>query len=362
MDELLTFQKKTSIDFPHVLEKALFIQEYENVLCIYTPGIKDKLSDVTQSLFQKTKQVAFLEIPDGEKAKSWETIHWIVNAFENFKGNKETVIVASGGGACLDAAGFAASILLRGVKLIFIPTTLLAMVDASIGGKTAINSHHIKNAIGTFYPADHIVIYPLFLKTLDNSLWNEGFAEIVKLSLVSDRDFYSYLEASQELWKQKEPHFIESIIRKAIEGKLSIVKREEVDQGIRHILNFGHTIGHALESYFNYTVAHGICVSLGMVAELFLSKKLTALNEKEHERVLHFFKRFEILPKLKSPIDKEKVIFLMKRDKKNQADEIKCVLLSSIGQAAKKNSSFLHAVNKEDIVNALDFLLRIWQT
>jgi 3-dehydroquinate synthase len=226
---------------------------------------------------------------------------------------RDTVIVAVGGGVVSDLAGFVASTYMRGVPLIIVPTTLIGMVDASIGGKTGVNTSHGKNLIGSFYPPVAIVSDPDVLLTLPEKEMIAGRSEILKMGFVWDREL---LDVS----------FEEQILR-AIKAKIEVVSLDPKEGGLRKILNFGHTVGHALEAHSNFTMSHGEAVGIGCIAESYLSHHLGLLTEEELNRVVGLF------PKFKWNFDRHKLISAMGKDKKVLKGAIQCVLLEKIGKA-----------------------------
>lgn len=297
--------------------------------------------------------IDFLECGESEECKSWKNIEKITEKFHRIKGTKNHYLMAIGGGAVCDSAAFAASILLRGLKLILIPTTLLAMVDASIGGKTAINSIYGKNSLGSFYPADLIVIASCWLESLTENLWNEGLSEIIKCALVKDVAFFYLIEASLDLWKSKNKAFIDYLLKKSIELKLEITQIDPTDQSMRNILNFGHTIGHALECYYDYKVPHGRCIAWGMVAEMHTSRHLSGFSESEYQRVMRVLTSFNLLSPLPSSFDTDAILELLYKDKKALKKELRCVLLKTIGEVSMCKNLYLYKVDEELIKAAL---------
>lgn len=266
--------------------------------------ITDKnISDRYNSLISNKNFI----ISPGEKSKSLENYKEIMGLL----GNTNT-IVALGGGVVGDLSGFIASTYKRGINLIQIPTTLLAMVDSSIGGKNGLNLGSRKNYIGTIYQPKQILIDPLFLDTLPEEEFQNGIAEIVK---------YAYLFGKPSLERLKsgltaKDVDIEEIISLCCENKLEVVKKDEFDSGFRHILNFGHTIGHAIELLCN--LSHGKAVSIGMVIELEIGERIGITSSRDIEDVKQTLKMNNLPTELPKDANAEKIIELMRYDKKGE--------------------------------------------
>ena len=263
-----------------------------------------------------------------EAAKTLVSFDTLVGACDALKVTRETPVVALGGGAVCDAVAFFASTYLRGVPLILVPTTLLAMVDASIGGKTALNTTY-KNRIGTFYPAQHIVIDPLFLTTLSSELKAEGYSEIIKIAAVFDRAFFEALEANTVSQTQ--------IIERAIRLKCACVEDDLSDRGHRLLLNFGHTYGHALESMHNYRYAHGLCVAAGMILMTQTQREIV----KRLKTLLQHYGAFEPIP-----FDRSALIEALYGDKKRADSSLTVVRLKALGHGVLETLPLEHFITE----------------
>lgn len=288
-------------------------------------------------LAQKLNAKLF-SVPSGERCKTRETKEKIEDALLQEGYGRDTVLVALGGGATTDLTGFIASTYLRGVSLIFVPTTLLAMVDAAIGGKVAINTPLGKNLIGSFYSPKAIICDLQVLQTLPEQEWFHGLAEILKIGLVSDRTIWE---------KAKKNIKDETLIRQAIEKKLEIVKLDPFEKGMRRILNFGHTIGHGLEQMSSYTMPHGQAVFLGLLAEAHLSMQLGFLSQDDFEKIHSFYKTFAFL--LPWPKNQEALFHSLFFDKKKENGQIRFVLIDKIGQALCFDNNYCTAVHEENL-------------
>ena len=300
----------------------------------------DALKELYARDLAKQLNAQLLTVPSGEKAKTREVKQWLEDELFAAGADRETVLVALGGGTTLDLVGFVASTLLRGVPLILIPTTLLAMVDAAIGGKTAINTAHGKNLLGTFYPPKAILIDLGFLKTLPQEEWIHGLAEIFKIALITDLTIL-------------EDH--DKMIHRAIQAKMEIVKQDPYECGLRRILNFGHTVGHALE--IAQRIPHGRAVAIGCVAEAYLSAHLGFLSEAEFRQIEQLYATlFSDSLSLSTLIDRERFFSALAFDKKNANGSVRSVLIDRIGHAIPFEGVYCRAIKHEELTSALDYI------
>ena len=319
-------EKIVSFCRPLSLEIVLFADS--SLLDLYAKDLKQRLNAL------------LLPIPSGEKAKTSDIIEKLsCELFEKQIG-RDALFIALGGGATCDAIGFLASIYLRGVSLVFLPTTLLAMVDAAIGGKTAIDTPFGKNLIGTFYPPKAVFIDERFLKTLPEIERLNGLAEIFKLGLVSNRS----------LCYEKDPF----LIKKAIQGKMAIVSQDFLDQSIRRILNFGHTIAHALETISNYEMPHGLAVALGCVVESHLSWQLKMLSESDWREILNLYQIFPL--RLPKNYQRDAFLQALILDKKRTQKAARFVLLEKIGKASPFDGEYCREVSGDELLMSLEWM------
>ena len=269
------------------------------------------------------QEAELVEIPSGEEGKSIEVATQVWQTLTENGGDRNTVIVNLGGGSICDLGGFVAAAYKRGIRHINIPTTLLAMADAAIGGKTAIDFGGIKNSIGFFHPASVVTLETGFLATLPQEELLNGMMEMVKTAAVTDASLYDILTHTSTL----EPKTVKEVARM----KARIVKADPYDHSIRHILNFGHTFGHAIEQY-STTMPHGIAVGIGMLAAMYLSMRKTGLDEKVYTDYRDWLRRAVEIPHYDLR-DIEQMLPLMHHDKKNSHGETRCVLLQELGAA-----------------------------
>ncbi len=253
------------------------------VVLITSANVQLRLRDIFDRFF---KNMPVIIIPDGEKAKSWRSIEKLLKKFLHLGLDRQALVIAVGGGTVGDSAGFAASIYLRGIKYINVPTTLLAQVDSSHGGKTGIDFENAKNQIGSFYPAIATIIDGEAINSNGLEQIIGGLGEIIKVGLIKDKSILSLLrkESVSTLSRSKKLH---KIIKKSIKAKYFYVSKDEKDKGVRQVLNFGHTIGHAIE--LKYKISHGRAVLIGMVKELEIAERLKLTKPYVRENLLNLY-------------------------------------------------------------------------
>ena len=275
----------------------------------------------------------FKSVMDSEKAKSMDTAASVIKALAKFDQKKKVFIIAFGGGVVGDLAGFVAAVYKRGINYVQIPTTLLAQVDSSIGGKTAVDLDLGKNLVGAFYQPRLVFTEVNFLKSLDTMQIRSGMSEVIKCAVIKDLKLFKFLEKNHKKIFQRHPSTLEAIIYAASRIKAEVVARDEKDiSGYRSMLNFGHTLGHALEAaarYKNYN--HGQAVSLGMLAALDLSKQLGLIDAPHLERVRNLIKLYGLPMRIKG-VSVARIIQAHYHDKKFSGPENKFVLITDIGK------------------------------
>ena len=271
-----------------------------------------------------------LTVPQGERAKTWPVVQRLAKELLARGADRSTALLALGGGVVGDLTGFLASIFMRGVPFIQIPTTLLAMVDAAIGGKTAINLTEGKNLLGTFHQPRLVAVDPQFLRTLPPSQRRNGLAEVIKHGFIRDPDLLTRMEKGAKRLFKDEGELTE-IIHRAAAIKAQVVAADERERGLRRILNFGHTLGHGLEQASNFHLAHGEAVAWGMLAALGLSVKLVGLPPQEAAWGKQLIRSFGLARRLPA-LDPQAVLAALTLDKKRQADRVVFVLLKRLGE------------------------------
>ncbi len=322
--------------FASLQKDAVYVLADENTLTHCIPLL---LSEVE---FLQTAEI--IEIESGEAHKNIETTVKLWEHLTARRASRHTLWVNVGGGVICDLGGFTASTYKRGISFVNIPTTLLAQVDAAIGGKTGIDFLHYKNHIGLFNPAELTYINPLFLNTLPKREVLSGFAEIIKHALIADKHYWNAIReldfSSFAQWKK--------IIEHSVNIKLNIVTADPHDNGLRQVLNFGHTIGHALETWFLHTAVpylHGEAIAQGMIAEAYLSVKNGLLKQAEFEQIAGFIRSMYGECR---PFDVVEVLEIMQQDKKAVGNQMRFSLLERIGYA-----KFGCLVTTENVIEAL---------
>lgn len=272
-----------------------------------------------------------ITIPEGEHNKTLESVVHIWQSLSALGARRNSILVNIGGGLITDIGGFAASCFKRGIRCVNIPSTLLAQVDASVGGKTGVNFNDLKNEIGTFAIPEEVIIDNIFLTTLPEKQVLSGFAEMLKHALLADEDHLAEVMQA-DLTKVADEDFL-GLIKKSVAVKAAIVQSDPREKGLRKALNFGHTIGHAIESIAirkNLEIYHGDAVAYGMIAELYLSVKLLGFDEKHYEAVRKFIRgKYPVY----HPVDEPEELYeLMLHDKKNEHDGVNFTLLRRPGE------------------------------
>lgn len=305
--------------------KKIFLISNSQVFQLYGKDLSCQLSD-------SGYQVNVSLIPDGEEYKNLKTVEPIYTDLISQQVDRHSTVIALGGGVIGDIAGFVAATLLRGITYIQIPTTLLAQVDSSVGGKTGVNHSLGKNMIGAFYQPQLVCIDTDTLSTLSAREFQSGLYEVVKYGLICDSEFFEFFEAHLEDIKNQSTQVLEEVISRCCAIKAQITSQDEREHNMRRILNFGHTFGHALESSTEYQrFTHGEAIAWGMLAETYLSQLYGSLEISTCERVMQIIRRIGELPTVDS-VSIESLLEAMKRDKKHQGDQIVFVLLENIGK------------------------------
>jgi 3-dehydroquinate synthase len=265
----------------------------------------------------------------GEKSKTLETISKLAESIVNSGFSRKDAILALGGGVVGDTAGFLASILFRGIPYIHIPTTLLAMVDSAIGGKTGVDLEAGKNLVGTITQPKAVFIDTKYLDTLPEKQIRSGLGEIIKYGIIYDKKFFDFIDKNMEKIFKLEESIINHIIKRSVEIKQEVVEKDEKESGLRMILNYGHTYGHALEKQSNYTLLHGYAISIGMVIINKMAVEEGLLKESEAEKITQLFKKAGLPTTcMKKPSFKD-----LATDKKRDGNCINFVMVRKIGKS-----------------------------
>ncbi|MBM3198995.1 MAG: 3-dehydroquinate synthase, partial [Chlamydiae bacterium] len=278
-------------------------------------------------------------LPGGTQTKTRKGQEMLEEFLFEQRAGKDAWLICLGGGALLDVGGFVASTYGRGMRLAFIPTTFLAMVDACLGGKTAIDTSFGKNSLGTFYPAEEILISLHFLDSLPKSRMREGLAEVIKYGLIYDSSLFTLLQEQQAAWQKQDPVLLQTLVLKSLHVKKEVVQLDFQEKSLRRILNFGHTLGHALEAFFQYELPHGEAVAIGLSIESCLSWQLGYLQKEHLEEILCLLHQYDFPPRIPLPSYEELLPFLC-MDKKNRSGEIRSVFLHAIGSCEPFSREF----------------------
>lgn len=319
--------------------KCMIVSD-SNVGPIYFDQIKKEVENVCS-------KVCYFEFPAGEASKNLDVVqNLITSMIEEHFGRKDFVI-ALGGGVTGDLSGFSASIYMRGIDVIQIPTSLLSQVDSSIGGKTGVDFNQYKNMIGAFYMPKLVYINTKTLETLDARQYYSGMAEVMKYGLIMDASFYEWMIDKLYEIHDKDEAVLEELIETCCHCKQKIVERDPFENGDRALLNFGHTIGHAIEKAKNFELLHGECVALGCVCAAYISLKKNMISMDEYYEIRDMFVPFN-LPISIEDINPEEIIKLTKSDKKAEGDFTKFILLKKVGKAVIDKT-----VTDEEMLNSI---------
>jgi 3-dehydroquinate synthase len=286
---------------------------------------------VTGVLDRMGLAVEKLEFPAGEASKNIQTCVGVAEQLAERGADRTSALIALGGGVVGDVTGFVASIFMRGIPYVQVPTTLLAQVDSSIGGKTGVDVPSAKNMLGTFCQPKAVFIDIDFLETLPAREFTNGLAEIVKYGIIEDPDLLEDLKSGMEAVHKGDKRFLETIISRSCRIKKAIVEIDETERGLRRILNFGHTVGHALEAESSYALSHGEAVALGMIAATILSERLGYLSAEDREHVLSVIRHTGLPDRIPRELKTEGTLSRLKQDKKKAGESIHFVLLKKPG-------------------------------
>lgn len=318
------------------ITKLLKSKSNSNTVAIITDKNVDKyyFNELNEILTNSDFKVLKYAIEPGEQSKNIEVVKDIYSFLIENKFDRNSRIIALGGGVTGDIAGFVASTFLRGVDFIQIPTSLLAQVDSSVGGKVGIDFNGMKNIIGAFYHPKFVYINVNTLKTLPEREIKSGLAEVVKHGMIKDSELFEYVEHNVDKIYNSHEDIMKHITKINCIIKGSIVNEDEKENGIRAILNFGHTIGHAIESVYEFKLSHGECVSLGMIGAIRIAKEYKLVDEIFENKIVDSFKKFK-LPTGLTTLDTDKVMEMIMYDKKIKNNDIYFILPKSIGEVVK---------------------------
>ena len=309
------------------------------------------LNDCMQLLQPIAKSVTSYIFPAGESSKTLETVNNCYEQLIQANFDRNDVLIALGGGVVGDLTGFVAATYLRGVRFIQLPTSLLSMVDSSIGGKTGVDFKSYKNMVGAFHQPKLVYMNLTTLSTLKNTEFYSGMSEIIKHGLIKDLAYYTWLKEQAALIIDKNYEVLSEMILRSCEIKREVVEMDPKEKGERALLNFGHTIGHSVEKLMDFSLLHGECVSVGIAAASYISMKRNNITHKEYTDILDTLTKY-MQPIQVKGLTSEEVYAITRLDKKMDNDKIKFILLQEIG-VAKIDTS----VSKEELIEAIHTVL-----
>ena len=307
-----------------------------------------ELKDIIQKCGKKVETFVF---PAGEHSKNLNTVNDCYEKLIEAGFDRNDVLVALGGGVVGDLTGFVAATYLRGIRFVQIPTSLLSMVDSSIGGKTGVDYKLYKNMIGAFHQPKLVYMNLSTLKTLDDKEFYSGMGEIIKHGLIKDEDYYSWLKEHIEDIKAKDYEVLREMIFRSCKIKKAVVEEDPKEKGERALLNFGHTIGHSIEKLMELNLLHGECVCIGMAAAAAISLKRGYIQKIEYEDILNTIESFQQPIKV-AGLSPEEIYEVTRYDKKMDNDQIKFILLQKIGNAVIDPS-----VSKDEMMKAIQSVI-----
>lgn len=290
--------------------------------------------DTLMSIFQGlAKEVIPFVFPEGEEHKNLFTVQDLYERLIQAHFDRKDMLVALGGGVVGDLTGYTAATYLRGIDFIQIPTSLLAQVDSSIGGKTGVDFNAYKNMVGAFYQPRLVYMNFSLLKSLNSRQFVSGMGEIIKHGLIKDIDYYAWIKANHAQIMARDVQILSDLVYRSCEIKRAVVEQDPKEKGERALLNFGHTIGHAVEKLENFSLLHGECVALGTAAASYISWKRGNISQDTYEDILHTLTLFELPVKLPEahPLKAADILAATKLDKKMESGAVKFILLSPAG-------------------------------
>lgn len=326
------------------LQRKVCIVTDSHVAALYL----DEIASICGYLF--TKVISFV-FPAGEASKNMDTVQKLYLSLIENHFDRGDLLIALGGGVVGDLTGFVAATYLRGIDFLQIPTTLLAQVDSSIGGKTGVDFQQYKNMVGAFHMPRMVYMNTATLNTLPAEQFSSGMAEIIKHGLIRDEAYYRWISDHREGICGLDPELLEEMIYRSCQIKGSVVEEDPKEKGVRAHLNFGHTVGHAVEKLSDFRLSHGYSVALGMKAAAYLSKKLGYLSGEDISGILSVFASFGLPVSLPLEEDSREILQATKSDKKMAGKQIKFIILTAVGTA-----QIYREFTNEDLLEAIDYM------
>jgi 3-dehydroquinate synthase len=353
-----------SAEYPIIIKDSI----YDDLNSFVNDGYKDLdiviiTDDNINTLFGKEimkllegRNPHIRSIQPGERSKSRETKAQIEDEMLGKEFGRDTLIIAFGGGVVGDLGGFVASTYKRGIPVIQIPTSLLAMVDSAIGGKTAVNTIYGKNLIGSFWQPEAVFVGMDFLEKLPEKEFLNGLAEAVKMAIVFDEEFFNFFDNNSEKILNRDKEALTHIVKKCISLKKEVVQEDEKESGFRQCLNFGHTIGHAVESIAGYNEKHGFCVSMGIAAEVQLAALTGELEWEAADRISKLLAKMQLPNKINEKYEKQLLYKKMKSDKKAVNQTPMFVTLQGIGKIKREENKYSFSYDKSTVLKAISLV------
>jgi 3-dehydroquinate synthase len=320
--------------------------KFSSIHLVSSPKVWRALSKTVQRGLQLPRNSSIHLMNDAESAKNLRTVEILSRSLVRSGADRKSLLVAVGGGVVGDVAGFVAATYLRGIALVHVPTTLVAQVDSSIGGKTGVNLPEGKNLVGSFYPPRLVITDPELLRTLPDREFRGGLAEVIKHAIIADAPMFAMLEQNMDKVLRRDRATLNHLIPRNVEIKARVVSRDERESGLREILNFGHTFAHALESVTQYRrYQHGEAVAWGMIAAAFLGHELGLTRASDVSRIVALVRRLGPLPPWPR-VPAATLLNAMRSDKKTHSGILRFVLSSRIGEARSYDTVPLHVVER----------------
>lgn len=338
--------------FEQLLEELKKLKIENRRVCIVTDSHVAALSyldEIETILEGQCRGFIHFVFPAGEEYKNLDVVRQLYTTLIEAKFDRKDMLIALGGGVVGDLTGYAAATYLRGIDFIQIPTTLLAQVDSSVGGKTGVDFDCYKNMVGAFHMPKLVYMNMSTLKSLEKRIYISGLGEVIKYGFITDKPFYQWICEHKEELLNLDPEALEYMVYRSCENKRIVVEEDPTEKGVRALLNFGHTLGHAIEKQIGFSMYHGECVAVGMVAALHLSEMKGYLSKETVEKGIETIKELELpIHIFNDKLDTESVLQATKNDKKMEAGSIKFILLQEVGHGIIDKS-----VTIDDMRNAL---------
>lgn len=351
----------------HILQSKRLISQLSKIGCRFALVTDSRVEmlfgrKLAEELTKKGLETILFSFPEGEEHKTRRTKEFLEDQMLEKGFGRDGAIIALGGGVVTDLAGFLAATYCRGIPLISIPTTLLGMVDASIGGKNGVNTSKGKNLIGSFYHPKAIFIDTHMLETLSENELRNGTAEIIKYGLISSPPIFEFLDQLHDRWLAVNQDFFQEIIYLSCLKKKDVIEEDPNETGLRRTLNFGHTVGHALELLECYKIGHGDAIAIGMIVESYISMKMGTLQREDFEKIFAMFKKYRFPLQISSDITIDNMIETMALDKKSLESVPRFVILKSIGQIDDCAGQYCKKIEPEILKDALKWMCKQFHT